>query len=164
MFDTFGNFDSAEEINTAADGLLNEGDRENIFVLAKENGIPKEYALAFAEGEIPVLCDELAAATGKIDIECTDLNPKELMLDWVEYIKGQCFENAEMAAAVRRKDKNLKGCIADLLMYSFKNQIPVDKEIIKAAGVSANKVTFGVPGMGTAKKIIRKYYLGGDVK
>lgn len=159
MFDRFGEFDSAEEINMAADGLMNEGDIENIYVLAKENGIGEEYAEAFASGELPVLCDELAAAIGKIEVECMELNPKELMVDWVEYLKGQCMEDMMVARSVRKKGKTLKGCIAKLLGYSFKNQIPVDKEIIKAAGVSAGRVTFGVPGMGTAKKLIRDYYL-----
>ena len=50
------------------------------------------------------------------------------------------------------------------LKYAFKNQVPVDKEIIKAAGVNAGKVTFGDPDMGTAKKLIRDYYLGGSRK
>ncbi|MFR7522954.1 MAG: hypothetical protein ACLUU1_11255 [Ruminococcus sp.] len=55
----------------------------------------------------------------------------------------------------------MKGCVAELLKWSFANQIPVDKEILKAAGVSAGRVTLGIPGMGRAKKIIKEYYLGG---
>ena len=69
------------------------------------------------------------------------------------------FHNA-IALAVRRKGKTLKGCIGKLLEYSFSNAVTVDKDIIKAAGVKASKVTFGVPGMGKAKKIIREYYMG----
>ena len=38
----------------------------------------------------------------------------------------------------------------------------IDKDIIKAAGVSAGRVTLGIPGMGRSKKIIRDYYLGGE--
>lgn len=60
--------------------------------------------------------------------------------------------------------KSLKQCIAEILKHAFKNQVPVDKEIIKAAGVNAGKVTFGDPDMGTAKKLIRDYYLGGSRK
>ena len=66
-----------------------------------------------------------------------------------------------MAVQVRKAGKTLKGCIGELLKWSFKNQWTVDKDIVKAAGVSASKVTFGVPGMGEAKKIIKAYYLGG---
>lgn len=56
--------------------------------------------------------------------------------------------------------KTLKGCIAAILTWSFKNQQTVDKDIIKAAGVSASKVTLGIPGMARAKKIITDYYMG----
>ena len=64
-----------------------------------------------------------------------------------------------MAKAVRRKGKSLKGCIAALLKWSFKNQNDVDEEVLKAAGVKAGKCTLGIPGMGTARKIITEYYI-----
>ena len=161
MFDKFGEFDSCEEINELAENLFNEGDTESIKVIAAENGISEEYAEMYIAGDIPFLCDPLTAALGKIDVECADLKPKEIMEDWVEYLRGQCMEDEALAVAVRRKEKSLKGCIGALLGWSFKNQIPIDKEIIKAAGVNASRVTLGIPGMGRAKKIIRNYYLGG---
>ena len=46
--------------------------------------------------------------------------------------------------------------------WSFSNQQQIDKDIIKAAGVSAGKVTLGIPGMARAKKIITDYYMGGE--
>ena len=115
----------------------------------------------YLEEAIPSLCDSTSAAIGKIDVECMKLKPKELMLDWVEYIKGLCMENEMIAHQVHKKGKTLQGCMAVLLEYSFKNQITVDKAIIKVAGVSAGKVTFGVPGMAKAKELIRNYYMGG---
>lgn len=160
MFEKFGEFDSCEEINMSAEGLFNEGDLESLREMAKENGIPEEYVEMYLEGEIPGLCDALTAAIGKIDVECADLKPQEIMKDWVEYIKGQCMEHDDMAVAVRRKGKTLKGCIGVLLKWSFGHQQTIDKEIIKAAGVSASKVALGIPGMGQAKKLIREYYLG----
>lgn len=83
------------------------------------------------------------------------------MQDWVEYLRVQISENELLAHQVRKKDKNLKGCIAALLKWSFENQVEVDKEILKMAGVSTNKVTLGIPNMGKAKEIILDYYLGG---
>ena len=65
-----------------------------------------------------------------------------------------------MAAAVRKKGKSLKGCIAALLKWSFGNQHPVDGKILKAAGVTASRCTLGIPGMATARRIITEYYLG----
>ena len=162
MFDKFGEMDSADEINELAENLLNEGDIDSLEAMAKENGIPMEYVLAYKEGEIPFICDDMTAALGKIDVEVAELKPKEIMEDWVEYLRGQCMENELLAFNVRKKGKSLKGCIAALLMWSFKNQQTVDKDIIKAAGVSAGKVTLGIPGMARAKQIITDYYMGGE--
>ena len=160
MFDKFGEMDSFGEINELADNLFNEGDTASIKTMAKENGIDKEYVDMYLAGDIPVLCDAMTAALGKIDVEVAELKPKEIMEDWVEYLRGQCMENELLAFNVRKKGKSLKGCIAALLMWSFKNQQPFDKGIIKAAGVSAGKVTLGIPGMARAKQIITEYYMG----
>lgn len=160
MFDKFGEFDSYEEINELAENLFNEGDFESIKAVAKENGIEEEIAEMYINGEIPELCDSLTAALGKIEVESKELKPKDIMEDWTEYLKGQCLESETLAVAVRKKEKSIKGCIGALLAWAFKNQQSIDKDIIKAAGVSAGKVTIGIPGMGKAKKIIKKYYLG----
>lgn len=162
MFDKFGEMDSFGEINELAENLFNEGDIESLKVMAKENGIDIDIVDLYLQGEVPVLCDPLTAALGKIEVECTELKPKEIMQDWVEYIKGQCMENEILTMQVRKKGKSLKGCIAELLKWSFGNQQQIDKDIIKAAGVSAGRVTLGIPGMGRAKQIIRDYYLGGE--
>ena len=160
MFERFGEFDSAAEINETAVNLRKEGDKESNRILAKENGIDEEIAEAFIDGDILYLCDDMTAAIGKIDVESVELKPKEIMQDWTEYIKIRCSEDGRMAAAVRKKGKSLKGCIAALLKWSFANQILVDKDILKAAKVNAGRVTLGIPGIGTAKKIITEYYLG----
>ena len=160
MFDKFGEMDTFGEINELAENLFNEGDTASIKTMAKENGIDKEYVEMYLSGDIPVLCDAMTAALGKIDVEVADLKPKEIMKDWVEYLRGQCMENELLAFNVRKKGKSLKGCIAALLMWSFKNQQPIDKGIIKAAGVSAGKVTLGIQGMARAKQIITAYYMG----
>ncbi len=161
MFDIFGEFDSSAEINMTATNLRREGDNESIKALAKENGIDEDIAQAFIEGDLFMLADPMAAALGKIEIESKELQPKEIMEDWVEYIKTRCFEDEAVAIAVRKKGKSLKGCIAALLKWSFNNQIPVDNEIIKAAGVTGARVAIGIPGMGRAKQIMTEYYTRG---
>lgn len=160
MFERFGEMESAKEINELAVNLFNEGDMESMRAMAEENGITEDFVEMFCEGEIPELCDPMTAALGKIEVESAELQPKEIMEDWVEYLKSQCVENELMAYSVRKKGKSLKGCIAALLKWSFGNQITIEKEILKAAGVTAGRVTLGIPGMGTAKRIIREYYLG----
>ena len=160
MFDLFGEMDSAREINNAAEGFLLLGDTDSIFKMCKENGIPEGYAHMYIQEKQDFLCDVAMAAIGKIQVEQDDMKLVELMADWAEYIKGQCLTNEELATAVRRKGKSLKGCIAHLLKWSFSNKYSVDKDIIKAAGINNANVSMGIPGMGTAKKLIKQYYLG----
>ena len=159
MFDKFGEMGSYTEINELAQNLANEEDYESMREMAKENGIPEELVGLYLSGDIPELCDALTAAIGKLDVECEQLKPKEIMEDWVEYIRTQCLENDLLARQVRKKGKNLEGCIAKLLMWSFKNQIPISKEIMKAAGVTAGRCTLGIPGMATANKLILEFFM-----
>lgn len=159
MFERFGEFDSAAEINETAVNLRKEGDTGSLKILAKENGIDEDILEVFLEGTLLYLCDDMTAAIGKIEVEAKEVKCAEIMEDWVEYIKAQCMEKQEVARAVRRKGKSLSGCIAALLAWSFKHQNPVDQKILKAAGVTAGKCTLGIPGMARAKKIITDYYL-----
>ena len=161
MFDKFGEFDSTMELNKAAAGLKAEGDMTGLVELAEENGLDKADAEDYMDDMVPELANNLLAALGKLKIERQSLKPVDIMEDWVSYIELCASESDEMAVAIRRKGKKLKGCIAELLKWSFKNQHPVDGEILKATGVNAGRVTLGIPGMGTAKKIIKEYYLGG---
>ena len=162
MFEKFGELNSFGEINELAENLFNEGDTESLKAMAKENGIQNEFVQMYLQGDIPVLCDPLTAAMGKIDVEVEELKPKEIMEDWVEYLRGQCMENEILAYQVRKKGKSLKGCIAALLKWSFSNRQQIDKDIIKAAGASVYNVTLGIPGMSRAKKIITDYYMEGE--
>lgn len=161
MFDKFGEMSSYKEINTLAENLFNEGDIESLKEMAKENGITEDFVELYLQGDIMELCDAETAAFGKIDVEVAQLKLKGIMEDWVEYLRVQISENDLLAHQVRKKSKSLNGCIAALLKWSFKNQVKVDKKILKAAGVSADKVTLGIPDMGKAKEIILDYYLGG---
>lgn len=178
MFDTYGEFDSFEEINARADELMNAGVRQGIIDLAKENGIPEEFAQAFIDGDIPYLCDAATAAVGKIEIERQETALEGVLEDWISYVEAECQEDEELARAVRSKKKSLNGCIAELILASLLNQKQVDKAImdiveerVKEEKIDLKKQTgieprwlqytkLGFPGMGAAKKLIRKYYLG----
>lgn len=160
MWEKFGEFDSAEEINRAAAAQLKEEDTNAIKMIAEENGIDEEEAQDYIEGTVPSLCTPMMAALGKIKIEEANLQPYEIMEDWIEYIRMCCMEEPEMAIAVRKKGKSLRGCMAKILIWSAKNAKPVDKDIIKAAGAHP-RTTLGIPGMARAKQLITEYYLGG---
>lgn len=160
LFERFGEFDSVEKLNETAEGLKKEGDIESLIVLAEENGLDKEDAEDYMDDIVPELANRLLAALGKLKAEEKELKPCEIMVDWIEYIRVCCSESEEMAIAVRKKTKSLKGCIAAVLKWSFAHQYDVPREIINAAGVKAGKVTLGIPGAATVKKIITEYYLG----
>lgn len=159
LYEKFGEFGSAGEINLLAENLFNEGDMESILTLSRENGIPEEYAQMYIDGETEELTDASTAAIGKIEVEEADLNAKDIIYtDWISYIKAECMGNDRMAKAVRAKEKSLKGCIGAILKWAFAHQQPVDKKILQAAGVKASRVTLGMPDKAVANKLIREYY------
>lgn len=96
MFEKFGELNSFGEINELAENLFNEGDTESLKAMAKENGIQSDFVDMYLQGEIPVLCDQLTAALGKIDVEVAELKPKEIMEDWVESIREVDFSGLKV--------------------------------------------------------------------
>lgn len=153
----FGEFKSVEELNMAAEGLKEEGDLESLKKLAKENGIDEDDAIDYFEGAFEELANASMAAIGKIDLERAELKLGEILDDWANYIKAEATESEEVAAGVMRH--SLADCIAELLKYSYKHANPVPDAIMKAAGIG-RQCSLGMPGAGTAKKIIREFYLG----
>lgn len=160
MEKSFGEFSSAEEINRAAAAQLREGDTDAIIAIAKENGIDEEDAQDYIDGMAPELCTPIMAALGKLKIEEEELKPYGIMKDWITYIRIRCAEDGGVAAGVMKKGHTLKGCIAALLVWSWKNAREVDPDIKKQAGVPG-RCSLGIPDMGTARKLITEYYLGG---
>ena len=164
MYEKFGEFDSFAELNRTAAGQKAEGDEKALMELAIENGIDKEDVEDYLDGVIEELSTPLTAAFGKLKAEDEDLKTKDIMNDWYNYIVTLVSADDQMAIAVRKRGKSLKECIGVLLKWSFGHQQNIDKDILKAAGVSASKVTIGIPGMGTAHKLIKEYYLGGNAR
>ena len=160
MFEKFGEFDSWEEINRAAEGQKAEGDRAALRELAIENGFEEADADDYIDGVVPEFCTPLLAAESKIRLEKKELKPEGIMIDWIDYIIGLVSTDERICLAVRKKGKSLKGCIGQLLKWGNKHMKDVDSDIKKAAGFSGN-VKLGMPGVLEARKIIKEYYLGG---
>lgn len=157
MFDKYGRLDHQGLIKKAVE-LKDK--REELKALCVENGIPEVMGQLYADGEIDSIGDECTTAIGKIEVEAADMKPVEIMSDWVEYIKQMAFEDKTIAMQIRNTDKSLKGCIAHILMWSFKNSYTVDKDIVKAAVGHNMQVKMGIPGMAMVKKLIKEYYGG----
>lgn len=120
MFEKFGEFDSYQEINQKAEELFNAGNYNDIILLAEENGIPKDYADMYIEGEIMELCDATIAAIGKLEIEMqqdikTDKNirPKhaEIVMGYLKYLAGQ----EDMAVNIRKSGKRAKKIFEEMI-------------------------------------------------
>lgn len=66
MFDKFGEFNGLEELNRAAAGLKEEGDRAGLLALAEENGIESEDAVDYWNGDAKSFATGNTAALGRI--------------------------------------------------------------------------------------------------
>lgn len=161
MFDKFGEFDTYEELNKAADGQKTQGDIEALKELAAENGIDPGDVEDYVDGVIPELCTAKTAALGKLAVEIADIKASEIVQDWIDYIQSSAMEDLQMSLAIRKKGKSLIGCIGAMLKWSYNAKYKVDERIIKASGIRATGVEMGIPGMASAKKIIREYYMEG---
>ncbi len=111
MFEIFGEFDSVEELNRAAEGLLNEGDTESLLQLAEENGLDPEDADDYIHGGSGQLASLFMAACGRIAVdEKENINqvkhPMEQMAmqTIVTVLKGMLTDDG-VAAGVMRKGK-----------------------------------------------------------
>lgn len=168
MFDKFGEFDSAEELNRAAEAQYKEGDEDAIYAIAEENGIDKEDADDFMDGIIRTLATVRTAAIGKLKVEAADLELKGIAEDWKDILVEECMENKELCIAVRRKDKALKHCMAQLIRFAFEKKVQISDKIVSVTKVTHNgkeetlrgPLYLGIPSKADTKKIIRKYYLG----
>lgn len=126
MYETFGNFDTHEEINACAAGLMAEGDTEHIKLLAKENGLNEFMTQAYIDGMSDELTDWMNAAMGKLDVESEEYKNNQIPVEpVVDYLKTLCIE-MNFALAVRSKNKTLKEC-----MIRIENKC---KEIQKSTG------------------------------
>ena len=159
MFDKFGEFDSAEEINRAAAAQLKEGDLDAIKTIAEENGLDPEDAEDFCTGAIDSLTTPLLAAMGKLEMESKDLGLKNMMEDWKNFLIQMCEDDDQMAQAVRKKGKSLEKCMAQILKVSFETNAQLDDRIVRAAGLKP-PIYLGIPGKAQIRKIAEKYYKG----
>lgn len=164
MFDKFGEFDSAEEINRAAAAQRAEGDTEALMQIAMENGIDKEDAQDYADGIVGELTTPLLAALGKLKVEKDDLKLTGVLSDWVDELNTMCTESPEFALAVRRKGKNLAGYIALTAESGYEHRAVVDKRIVEKTTtikriMGSHEFAIGIPDKRTRRELAEKYYL-----
>lgn len=155
MFDKFGEFDSAEELNKAAKGLKDEGDFDSLYALAEENGIDKEDVEDYVAGDVEELATPAMAAMGRMEVERREImkgnddNKKIIRMTIWQFVSGMAAE-PDMQTAIMKKGKRIEG-------------------IYKALEDGARKHKSGNCGVshGTDRElqeIIRAYYVDGKTE
>lgn len=173
MFEEFGRMD-IDGINARAEELANAGNMDALQRLAGENRLLKEWVDQYWNGETDnLVVDPCETALSRIDIEADDLGAEEIMGDWADYIRSLVLDKESFAAAVMRPDKSFIGCVGRLAAFSITHAEPLPKEIIQAMDKAVSNdqlkklglerrhlqyTKIGMPGIGTAKMLIREYY------
>lgn len=156
MFDKFGEFDSAEELNRAAAGFRAEGDLESLRALAEENGIDAEDAQDYIDGATGELAGACSAAVGRLAIllreETERAAPGEAQALRLIHgmAAGMALEETDLCEGMMRRGNRLRA-------------------VYEALREGARTHQSG--GMGVAcgtdrqlRGIIRTYFGGGDVE
>ena len=170
MFDKYGEFNSAEEINLKAEELNKTGTRVEIDILAKENGIEKDDVDDYIKGYVDSLTNNLMAAVGKLNVECDEYKIENVLNDWVEELKAECMESEELAKSVRKKGKGLDGFIALLADAGFDKKTIVNKKIVSKCKGDIKKIVgshdfyIGIPDKATRRALMYQYYTGKKVE
>lgn len=168
MFDKFGEFDSAEELNRAAAAQKAEGDEEALVALAEENGLTRDDAEDYMDDCVEALATPLMAAAGKLRMEAADLKLSGVMMDWVNELVDICTDSEDFCRAVRRKGKDLAGYIAMTAESGYEHRCIVDKRIVAKAGklkniVGSHEFSIGIPDKKTRRELAMKYYMGWEM-
>lgn len=158
MFEKFGEFDSVEELNRAAEAQLQEGDLEALKALAEENGLTQEDVEDFIDGCTKVLATPLMAALGKLDVESRDLKLEGVLSEWKNHMEQLCMEDEEICMAVRKKRNCMSNFLGKVLKTAFGEKKKIDDRIVRAAGLNS-PIYIGIPGKMKVQKLMKDYYL-----
>lgn len=169
MFDKFGEFDSCEELDRAAEAQRKEGDLEALKALAVENGIDPEDAEDYFDGCMYSILGEYNAmeqnaALGKLKVEKEELKVEREFQLLTEELETACCDYPEIAIGVRRKGKRLAEYLAMIIDAGYRNAVTPPKAILdKVTAVPSqyrSQIKTGMPSKAERKEIMRKYYVG----
>lgn len=111
MFDTFGEFNSVEELNEAAESQKQEGDQLALYALAKENGIEKEDVEDYWNGDTDKLATVSMAVFGRLNIFEKEIEKKsqaeKMPLKVILAMTKIMCTDETMARAVMAKGKRI---------------------------------------------------------
>lgn len=103
MFEKFGEFNSVEELNAAAEGFKNEGDLESLMALAEENGLDPEDAQDYADGLTDSLATKRTAAMGRIALQKDQENER-----YISMAETMVASDEDAQIKIMRKGKRIR--------------------------------------------------------
>lgn len=168
MFDKFGEFDSWEEINRAAEAQKEEGDLEALKALAIENGFDEEDAEDFFKStdNTQPFCNVEYAALAKIRVEKNELKVEREFQLLTEELERACFSAGLLSLGVRRKGKRLAEYLAMIIDAGYRNAVTPPKAILdKVTAVPSqyrSQIKTGMPSKAERMEIMKEYY--GEVR
>lgn len=170
MFDKFGEMDY-DGLVRLAKNEKEEGDREALLALAKENGLDEEDAEDYMDGLVETLCTPFMAAAAKLRMEADAIRLPPLLRDWTDTVIEMCMESEgdELCLAVRRPEKNLTQCMAVLIRFAFESKAQIPDAIVNITNVTVNgrlekmrkPLYLGIPSRADVKRLAAEYYLKG---
>lgn len=162
MFDKFGEFDSYEEINRAAEAQLKEGDIEALKELAIENGFDPMDAEDYFCGALDSFCGIKDTALGKLKIEKEAMKLEREFVLLEEELEKECMTDSAVAAGVRKKGKRLAEYLAKVIDKGYEQAVTPPKEILQYVKIVPSqykdRMKTGMPDKATRKEIMRAYY------
>lgn len=165
LYEKFGEFDSAEEINRAALAQISQGDYEAVKTIAKENGIDEMDTQDFIDGVYPELCGPFTAAVGKLEVEVEALGLPMVMQLWADHIKGMLASDDDdsLKKGIRHKGKNMAELFGKLIVEISRTRKNTPAEIVAAARKIDSSIPSTLPIGDISKKrfeeIVREYYI-----
>lgn len=103
MFEKFGEFHSAAELNEAAAGFLEEGDRESIFALTQENGLDREDATFILDRMSPVQIMNYISGQMKE----YGISAGKILENWKDYLSMAEKEQMDVGDSIVYRTKHL---------------------------------------------------------
>ena len=166
LFEKFGEFDSAEEINRAAAAQKAQGDDKALKILAAENGIDEMDAEDFIAGDIPELCTDLSAAIGKLEVEKNYIDITDMTYGaWAAAIQIMLTDDPELCKAYRKKGKKLAVILGMATVKCSKTRTNAPKLIVDEAkkldGSIPYPLAMGAISIADFKQLVRAYYIDG---
>lgn len=110
---------------------------------------------------------KLEQAIDKLENEKKEYKITGILADWVDEVVNEFESIPELIDAVLDKNKTAAGLIAATADYGFEHKATVDKRIVAMCPnikkiIGNHEFSIGIPSRPQRKKLIRKYYLGGD--